>query len=190
MPFHLGWNSTERSCDCRRGYHDHIYKPQAGRGRCTRAQLPRVGGSDVTSIHKYMVRRYFNKPSRVPAPELRTPSGPHGCCLGARWTRTRCKRFAQQDPSAPLQQPSHLKSRRHVHSCLRRLRLREAKFPSASDMFRRLRGRLSRHALGAPFVNYNSSRFGEGVERELFVRPAHRPAAGSRALVEWHRRGA
>ena len=59
----------------------------------------------------------------------------------------------------------------------------EAKFPNASDMFRRLRDAGFRVTLWVhPFVNYNSSRFGEGVERELFVRE---PTGRLPALVRW-----
>lgn len=58
----------------------------------------------------------------------------------------------------------------------------EAKFPNASDMFRRLRDAGFRVTLWVhPFINYNSSRW-RGVK--AVCARTHRPAAGSRALVE------
>ncbi|PNI99126.1 KIAA1161 isoform 2, partial [Pan troglodytes] len=50
VPFHLGWNSTERSLRLQARYHDTPYKPPAGRTAAPELSYRVCVGSDVTSI--------------------------------------------------------------------------------------------------------------------------------------------
>nr|XP_019821979.1 PREDICTED: uncharacterized family 31 glucosidase KIAA1161 homolog isoform X2 [Bos indicus] len=183
VPFHLGWNSTERSLRLQARYHDTPYKPPAGRAAAPELSYRVCVGSDVTSIHKYMVRRYFNKPSRVPAPEaFRDPIWSTWVLYGRAVDQDKVQRFAQQIRQHRFNS-SHLEIDDMYTPAYGDFDFDEAKFPNASDMFRRLRDAGFRVTLWVhPFVNYNSSRFGEGVERELFVRE---PTGRLPALVRW-----
>nr|XP_020761659.1 uncharacterized family 31 glucosidase KIAA1161 isoform X4 [Odocoileus virginianus texanus] len=183
VPFHLGWNSTERSLRLQARYHDTPYKPPAGRAAAPELSYRVCVGSDVTSIHKYMVRRYFNKPSRVPAPEaFRDPIWSTWVLYGRAVDQDKVWRFAQQIRQHRFNS-SHLEIDDMYTPAYGDFDFDEAKFPNASDMFRRLRDAGFRVTLWVhPFVNYNSSRFGEGVERELFVRE---PTGRLPALVRW-----
>ncbi|NXI72472.1 MYORG glycosidase, partial [Anseranas semipalmata] len=67
VPFHLGFNATERTLFFQARYKDSPYKPPPGQQPFPELSYRVCVGSDVTSIHKYMVRRYFNKPSKIPA---------------------------------------------------------------------------------------------------------------------------
>lgn len=183
VPFHLGWNSTERSLRLQARYHDTPYKPPAGRAAVPELSYRVCVGSDVTSIHKYMVRRYFNKPSRVPAPEtFRDPIWSTWVLYGRAVDQEKVQRFAQQIRQHRFNS-SHLEIDDMYTPAYGDFDFDEAKFPNASDMFRRLRNAGFQVTLWVhPFVNYNSSSFGEGVERELFVRE---PTGRLPALVRW-----
>ncbi|KFW84119.1 putative family 31 glucosidase KIAA1161, partial [Manacus vitellinus] len=67
VPFHLGFNATERALFFQARYKDSPYKPLLGQPPFPELSYRVCVGSDITSIHKYMVRRYFNKPSKIPA---------------------------------------------------------------------------------------------------------------------------
>ena len=69
VPFHLGFNATERALFFQARYKDSPYKPPLGQQPFPELSYRMCVGSDVTSIHKYMVRRYFNKPSKIPGRE-------------------------------------------------------------------------------------------------------------------------
>lgn len=183
VPFHLGWNSTERSMRLQARYHDTSYKPPAGRPAAPELSYRVCVGSDVTSIHKYMVRRYFNKPSRVPASEaFRDPIWSTWALYGRAVDQNKVLQFAQQIRQHRFNS-SHLEIDDMYTPAYGDFHFDEGKFPNASDMFHRLRDAGFRVTLWVhPFVNYNSSSFGEGVERELFVRE---PTGRLPALVRW-----
>ncbi|NXT03972.1 MYORG glycosidase, partial [Prunella fulvescens] len=67
VPFHLGFNATQRALFFQARYKDSPYKPPPGQQPFPELSYRVCVGSDITSIHKYMVRRYFNKPSKIPA---------------------------------------------------------------------------------------------------------------------------
>uniref|UniRef100_G1QYF9 Myogenesis-regulating glycosidase n=1 Tax=Nomascus leucogenys TaxID=61853 RepID=G1QYF9_NOMLE len=159
------------------------FKPPAGRAAAPELSYRVCVGSDVTSIHKYMVRRYFNKPSRVPAPEaFRDPIWSTWALYGRAVDQDKVLRFAQQIRQHHFNS-SHLEIDDMYTPAYGDFDFDEVKFPNASDMFRRLRDAGFHVTLWVhPFVNYNSSRFGEGVERELFVRE---PTGRLPALVRW-----
>lgn len=97
------WAGTDVSapCDCRRATTTRPTSRQLAEPLHLSSAGLCVGLGRHPSKHGAAL--FLLKPSRVPAPEAfrGTPSGPHGCCTGARWTRTRCR---PTDPSAPLQQ--------------------------------------------------------------------------------------
>lgn len=70
VPFHLGWNDTEKTMYFQARYQDSPYKPAPGRPPYAELSYRVCVGPDVTSIHKVMVRRYFPKPNKVPAKEM------------------------------------------------------------------------------------------------------------------------
>ncbi|XP_055001178.1 myogenesis-regulating glycosidase [Sorex araneus] len=183
VPFHLGWNVTERSLLLQARYHDTPYKPPPGSTAAPELSYRVCVGSDVTSIHKYMVRRYFNKPSRVPAPEtFRDPIWSTWVLYGRAVDQSKVLHFAQQIRQHRFNS-SHLEIDDMYTPAYGDFDFDRAKFPNASDMFGRLRDAGFSVTLWVhPFVNYNSSRFGEGVERELFVRE---PTGRLPALVRW-----
>ncbi|KAK1334372.1 hypothetical protein QTO34_005376 [Cnephaeus nilssonii] len=183
VPFHLGWNGTERSLRLQARYSNTPYKPPAGLPAAPELSYRVCVGSDITSIHKYMVRRYFNKPSRVPAPEtFRDPIWSTWVLYGRAVDQDKVQRFAQQIRQHRFNS-SHLEIDDMYTPAYGDFHFDEAKFPNASDMFRRLRDAGFQVTLWVhPFVNYNSSSFGEGVERELFVRE---PTGRLPALVRW-----
>lgn len=183
VPFHLGWNSTERSLRLQARYDNTPFKPPAGLAAALELSYRVCVGSDVTSIHKYMVRRYFNKPSRVPAPEtFRDPIWSTWVLYGRAVDQDKVQRFAQQILQHRFNS-SHLEIDDMYTPAYGDFDFDEVKFPNASDMFRRLRDAGFQVTLWVhPFVNYNSSSFGEGVERELFVRE---PTGRLPALVRW-----
>uniref|UniRef100_A0A2K6JNR9 Myosis regulating glycosidase n=1 Tax=Rhinopithecus bieti TaxID=61621 RepID=A0A2K6JNR9_RHIBE len=171
VPFHLGWNSTERSLRLQARYHDTPYKPPTGSAAAPELSYRVCVGSDVTSIHKYMVRRYFNKPSRVPAPEaFRDP-------IWSTW--------ALYGRAAHHFNSSHLGNRRHVTTpAMATFDFDEVKFPNVMTC-------SAACATLAPFTLWvhplsttTSSRFARAVEARAgsFVRE---PTGRLPALVRW-----
>uniref|UniRef100_A0A4W5P5S4 Myosis regulating glycosidase n=1 Tax=Hucho hucho TaxID=62062 RepID=A0A4W5P5S4_9TELE len=67
VPFHLGWNDTVKTMYFQARFHDTPYKPNPGEAPCAELRYRVCVGLDVTSIHKYMVCRYFQKPNKVPS---------------------------------------------------------------------------------------------------------------------------
>uniref|UniRef100_A0A673LY21 Si:ch211-117c19.1 n=1 Tax=Sinocyclocheilus rhinocerous TaxID=307959 RepID=A0A673LY21_9TELE len=61
VPFHLGWDETNRTLWFQARYDDSPYRPDPGNPHHVTLSYRVCVGHDVTSIHKYMVRRYFNK---------------------------------------------------------------------------------------------------------------------------------
>ncbi|XP_020822569.1 myogenesis-regulating glycosidase [Phascolarctos cinereus] len=183
VPFHLGWNATGRSLLLQARYHDTSYKPPAGREPLPELSYRVCVGSDVTSIHKYMVRRYFNKPSKVPAREaFRDPIWSTWALYGRAVDQDKVLRFAEKIRKYRFN-CSYLEIDDMYTPAYGDFTFDEAKFPNATEMFRKLQEAGLRVTLWVhPFVNYNSSSFGEGVERGLFVRE---PTGRLPALVRW-----
>ncbi|NXY78004.1 MYORG glycosidase, partial [Glareola pratincola] len=155
VPFHLGFNATERSLFFQARYKDSPYKPPLGQQPFPELSYRVCVGSDVTSIHKYMVRRYFNKPSKIPAEN-------------AKKYRFNC---------------SHIEIDDMYTQAYGDFDFDPIKFPNVTEMFARLREDGFKVTLWThPFINYNSSNFGVGIERQLFIKE---PSGRLPAMVEW-----
>uniref|UniRef100_A0A673M3U4 Si:ch211-117c19.1 n=1 Tax=Sinocyclocheilus rhinocerous TaxID=307959 RepID=A0A673M3U4_9TELE len=70
VPFHLGWDETNRTLWFQARYNDSTYRPDPDNHHHVTLSYRVCVGLDVTAIHKYMVRRYFNKPNKVPSEAL------------------------------------------------------------------------------------------------------------------------
>lgn len=65
VPFHLGWDDEAKVLRFQARYNDSPYKVLPEQEVHAELSYRVCVGRDVTSIHKYMVRRYFNKPYKV-----------------------------------------------------------------------------------------------------------------------------
>ncbi|KAK6313603.1 hypothetical protein J4Q44_G00169500 [Coregonus suidteri] len=140
-------------------------------------------GADVTSIHKYMVRRYFTSPTRCHQQRCSgIPCGPLGQSIRTPWTQDKLLRYAS-DITAHGFSCSHLELDDRYTTSYGEFDFDPQKFPNATGMFKKLREDGFLVSLWThPFVNYDSVNFGIGVERGLFVRA---PDGELPALVRW-----
>ncbi|KAJ8414843.1 hypothetical protein AAFF_G00023660 [Aldrovandia affinis] len=140
-------------------------------------------GSDITSIHKYMVRRYFNKPNKVPSEVVfRHP-------IWSTWAlhKTTIDQEKLLAYAANIQKYgfncSHLELDDRYTSSYGEFNFDPVKFPNASGMFHKLKANGFLVSLWThPFVNYDSVNFGVGMKKGLFVR---QPESMLPALVHW-----
>ncbi|CAL8402721.1 unnamed protein product [Arctogadus glacialis] len=183
VPFHLGWNDTERTMYFQARYHDTPFKPNPGEEPRAELSYRVCVGLDVTSIHKYMVRRYFNKPNKVPAKAMfRHP-------LWSTWAlhKTDVDQEKLLAYAANIRKYgfncSHLELDDRYTSRYGEFQFDPVKFPNASAMFQKLKTDKFLVSLWThPFVNYDSATFHTCVERGLLVME---PTGGLPALVRW-----
>lgn len=183
VPFHLGWNDTEKTMSFQARYSDSPFKPDPEEAAHAELSYRVCVGLDVTSIHKYMVRRYFNKPYKVPAKVMFQHP------LWSTWALHK----TQIDQEKLLAYAANIK--KHHFNCSH-LELDDRytkrygefefdtdKFPNATAMFQKLKSDGFQVSLWThPFVNYDSPNFHTCVERGLFVRE---PIGKLPALVKW-----
>ncbi|XP_064165571.1 myogenesis-regulating glycosidase [Anguilla rostrata] len=183
VPFHLGWNDTERTMYFQARYQDSPYKPPPGRPPFTELSYRVCVGSDVTSIHKYMVRRYFNKPNKVPSKAMfRHPIWSTWALHKTEIDQEKLLRYAA-DIRRHRFNCSHLELDDRYTSRYGEFEFDAVKFPNASAMFGRLKADGFLVTLWThPFVNYDSANFGVAVQKGLFVRE---PTGALPALVRW-----
>ncbi|KAK1792208.1 hypothetical protein P4O66_012162 [Electrophorus voltai] len=183
VPFHLGWDENSKMMRFQARYENSPYK--ADRGRPVRAELSyRVCvGHDVGSIHKYMVRRYFNKPSKVPSEAaFRQPIWSTWAFFKTAVNQDKLLTYASEIQTHGFNW-SHLDLDDQYTSGYGEFDFDPVKFPNASHMFKKLGDDGFKFTLWThPFVNYNSTNFGTGVERGLFVRE---PSGELPALIRW-----
>ncbi|XP_016361266.1 uncharacterized family 31 glucosidase KIAA1161-like [Sinocyclocheilus anshuiensis] len=181
VPFHLGWDETNRTLWFQARYDDSPYRPDPGNPHHVTLSYRVCVGHDITSIHKYMVRRYFNKPNKVPSEAVfRQPM----------WSTKALEEVNEErilKYASDIQKNgfncSHLELYDRYTSGYGEFELDPIKFPNASAMFQKLRDDGFQVTLWThPFVNYNSVNFGVGVEQGLFVRV---PGSQLPALVRW-----
>ncbi|XP_073807533.1 myogenesis-regulating glycosidase isoform X2 [Danio rerio] len=180
-PFITGWDETNRTLWFQARYNDSPYRPDPGNPHRVTLSYRVCVGPDVTSLHKYMVRRYFNKPNKVPSEAVfKQPI----------WSTGALEEVNQESVlkyAADIQKHgfncSQLELYDRYPSGYGEFELDPIKFPNASLMFQKLREAGFKVTLWThPFVNYNSVNFGVGVERGLFVRV---PGSQLPALVSW-----
>ncbi|KAI4901683.1 hypothetical protein NFI96_029222 [Prochilodus magdalenae] len=183
VPFHLGWDENSKTLRFQARYDDSPYKPDPGQPLRAELSYRVCVGYDVTSIHKYMVRRYFNKPNKVPSEAVfRQPIWSTWALHKTTVNQEKLLTFASDIQKHGFNW-SHLELDDRYTSGYGEFEFDPEKFPNASYMFQKLKDDGFKVTLWIhPFVNYNSSNFGIGVERGLFVRE---PGGELPALIRW-----
>ncbi|TRY95872.1 hypothetical protein DNTS_021400, partial [Danionella cerebrum] len=181
VPFHLGWDETTKSLWFKAQYEDSPYRPDPDNRHHVTLSYRVCIGVDITSIHKYMVRHYFNKPNKVPSEAVfRHPI----------WSTGALEEVNQDNI---LEYASDIQ--KHGFNCSQlelydrypkgysEFELNPIKFRNASGMFKKLKEDDFTVTLWThPFINYDSGNFAVGVERGLFVKV---PSTQLPALVRW-----
>uniref|UniRef100_H3AKX7 Myosis regulating glycosidase n=1 Tax=Latimeria chalumnae TaxID=7897 RepID=H3AKX7_LATCH len=183
VPFHLGWNSSEEVFHFQARYQDSSYKPSVGQQPCPELSYRVCVGSDVTSIHKYMVRRYFNKPARVPSESMfKYPIWSTWALHKKNIDQDKLLHFAEKIKEYKFTY-SHIEVDDMYSMTYGDLKFDPVKFPNVMEMFQKLEEDDFKVTLWIhPFINYNSSNFGVGIERKLFVME---PSGRLPAMVKW-----
>ncbi|PKK18212.1 putative family 31 glucosidase KIAA1161 [Columba livia] len=183
VPFHLGFNATERTLFFQARYKDSPYKPPPGQQPFPELSYRVCVGSDVTSIHKYMVRRYFNKPSKIPAENaFRYPIWSTWALYKKDIDQDKVMHFARNIKKYRFN-CSHIEIDDTYTQAYGDFDFDPVKFPNVTEMFAKLREDGFKVTLWThPFINYNSSNFGVGIERQLFIKE---PSGRLPAMVEW-----
>ncbi|XP_028830738.1 myogenesis-regulating glycosidase [Denticeps clupeoides] len=183
VPFHLGWNDTEMTLYFQARYQDSPYKTSIGELPYSELSYRVCVGSDVTSIHKYMVRRYFNKPNKVPSKAtFRYPIWSSWALHKKDINQEKFLEFAANIRKHGFN-CSHLELDDRYTSRYGEFEFDPEKFPNATSMFQQLRADGFLVSVWThPFVNYDSTNFGYCVEKGLFVRE---PTGNLPALVQW-----
>ncbi|XP_012685658.1 myogenesis-regulating glycosidase [Clupea harengus] len=183
VPFHLGWNDTEKTLYFQARYQDSPYRPHLGEPPYAELSYRVCVGFDVGSIHKYMVRRYFNKPYKVPSKVMfRHP-------IWSTWAlhKTEINQNKLLEYAAKIRKYgfncSHLELDDRYTQRYGDFDFDLEKFPNASGMFQQLKEDGFLVSLWThPFVNYDSENFGSVVEKGLLVME---PTGNLPALVRW-----
>ncbi|KAG9354389.1 hypothetical protein JZ751_001096 [Albula glossodonta] len=183
VPFHLGWDDQEMTMRFQARYQDSPYKPDPVQPAYAELSYRVCVGSDVTSIHKYMVRRYFNKPNKVPSEVVfRHPIWSTWALHKTTVDQEKLLAYAGNIRKRGFE-CSHLELDDRYTSGYGEFNFDPIKFPNATDMFRQLEVDGFLVSLWThPFVNYDSVNFGIGLKRGLFVR---QPEGKLPALVSW-----
>ncbi|XP_069482938.1 myogenesis-regulating glycosidase [Ambystoma mexicanum] len=183
VPFHLGWNSTEKSLFFEARYKESSYKPPLGHLPFPELSYRVCVGSDVTSIHKYMVRRYFNKPTKIPAESaFRYPIWSTWALYKTDIDQDKLLRFTEKIKKYKFN-CSHIEIDDMYSKYYGDFDFDPIKFPNATEMFKKLKEEGFKVTLWIhPFINYNSPNFGVGIERQLFVKE---PTGKLPAMIQW-----
>ncbi|KAJ6662983.1 hypothetical protein lerEdw1_010804 [Lerista edwardsae] len=170
VPFHLGFNASERSLLFQARYKDSLYKPSQGKEPFPELNYHVCIGSDVTSIHKYMVRRYFKKPLKVPSENMfRFP-------IWSTWALY--KKEINQDKVLEFAQTIRKYDFKYSHIEIDDMYMQNygdfdfdpLKFPHVTEMFERLKKDGFNLTIWIhPFVHKKSPNFSVGLENRLFV---------------------
>ncbi|KAM6104744.1 LOW QUALITY PROTEIN: myogenesis-regulating glycosidase-like [Pterocles gutturalis] len=177
VPFHLGFNATERTLFFQARYKDSPYKPPPGQPPFP--ELIRVFvGSDVTST-KYMVLRYFNKPSKIPAENaFRYPIWSTWPSNKNNIDQDKLLRFAEKIKKYRFD-CSHIEIDDMYTKAYGDFDFDPVKFPNVTEIAK-LREDGFKVTLWIHPYNYNPL-FGVGIERPFIKEPSGRLPA----MVEW-----
>lgn len=183
VPFHLGWDEDSKMLRFQARYDNSPYKPDPGQPIQAELSYRVCVGYDVTSIHKYMVRRYFTKPNKVPAEAVfRKPIWSTWALHKTDVDQEKLLNYAAEIRAHGFNW-SHLELDDRYTRGYGEFEFDPVKFPNATHMFQKLKeDGFSVTLWTHPFVNYNSTNFGVGVERGLFVRE---PTGELPALIRW-----
>ncbi|KAF4074471.1 hypothetical protein AMELA_G00239670 [Ameiurus melas] len=183
VPFHLGWDENSKMLRFQSRYDNSPYKPDPAQRVHAELSYRVCVGYDITSIHKYMVRRYFNKPNKVPSEAVfRWPIWSTWALHKTEVNQEKLLAYASEIKAYGFN-CSHLELDDRYTTGYGEFEFDPVKFPNATRMFQKLRNdRFVVTLWTHPFVNYNSTNFGVGVERGLFVRE---PTGELPALIRW-----
>ncbi|XP_057269639.1 myogenesis-regulating glycosidase-like [Pezoporus wallicus] len=183
VPFHLGFKATERTLFFQARYKDSPYKPPPGQQPFPELSYRVCVGSDITSIHKYMVRRYFNKPSKIPAENaFRYPIWSTWALYKKDIKQEKVLHFAGNIKKYSFN-CSHIEIDDMYTQAYGDFDFDPVKFPNVTEMFAKLREDGFKVTLWIhPFIHTDSSNFGVGIERQLFIKE---PSGRLPAMVEW-----
>ncbi|XP_053556949.1 myogenesis-regulating glycosidase [Bombina bombina] len=183
VPFHLGWNSTEKSLFFEARYKDSPYRPPVGQQPFPELSYRVCVGSDVTSIHKYMVRRYFYKPTKIPSVNMfKYPIWSTWAIFKTAIDQDKLLRFTEKIKKYKFNY-SHIEVDDMYTKTYGDFDFDPIKFPNATEIFKKLKEDGFKVTLWIhPFINYNSSNFGVGIEKQLFVKE---PTGRLPAMVQW-----
>ncbi|XP_061673166.1 myogenesis-regulating glycosidase-like isoform X2 [Syngnathoides biaculeatus] len=183
VPFHLGWSEKGEVLRFQARYQDSPFRPPEGQLDPPELSYRVCVGSDVTSIHKYMVRRYFPKPVKVPSVEVfKHPVWSTRALFKTSVTQEKLLQFAWNITKHGFA-CSHLELDDRYTADYGEFDFDPQKFPNASGMFDALGEAGFQVTLWThPFINYDSINFGVGVQNGLFVRD---PGGELPALVRW-----
>ncbi|XP_032941406.1 myogenesis-regulating glycosidase-like [Catharus ustulatus] len=183
VPFHLGFNATERTLFFQARYKDSPYKPPPGQQPFPELSYRVCVGSDVTSIHKYMVRRYFNKPSKIPAENaFRYPIWSTWALYKKDINQDKVLNFARDIKKYHFN-CSHIEIDDMYTQAYGDFDFDPVKFPNVTEMFAKLREDGFKVTLWIhPFIHIDSPSYEVGIERQLFIKE---PSGRLPAMVEW-----
>ncbi|CAL8345431.1 unnamed protein product [Lota lota] len=183
VPFHLGWSAKDRTLRFQARYENSPYRPPEGQRALPELSYRVCVGFDVTSIHKYMVRRYFPKPIQVPASDVfQHPVWSTWALYKTAVTQEKLLQYASNITRHGFT-CSHLELDDRYTADYGEFDFDPQKFPNASGMFDRLATDGFQVSLWThPFINYDSINFAVGVEKGYFVRE---PSGELPALVKW-----
>ncbi|XP_061463334.1 myogenesis-regulating glycosidase-like [Rhineura floridana] len=183
VPFHLGFNASERSLVFQARYKDSPYEPLLGHQPFPELSYHICIGSDMTSVHKYMAKSHFKKPLKVPSERMfRFP-------IWSTWAMY--KKEVDQDKILEFAQMIQNYSFKYSHIEIDDMYMQNygdfdfdpLKFPHVMDMFDKLKKDGFNVTIWIhPFVHKNSPNFEVAIEKQLFV-TEHRGAFP--ALVQW-----
>ncbi|XP_062398869.1 myogenesis-regulating glycosidase-like [Sardina pilchardus] len=183
VPFHLGWDDEEKVLRFQARYNDSPYKPLPGEAEHAELSYRVCVGHDVTSIHKYMVQQYFNKPNKVPSEAVfRQPIWSTWALYKSAVDQEKVLQFASDIKKRGFN-CSHLEIDDRYTISYGEFEFDPVKFPNVSTMFQNLKDDGFHVTLWIhPFINYESANFDVAVKRFLLVRE---PSGQLPALVRW-----
>ncbi|XP_015264348.1 PREDICTED: uncharacterized family 31 glucosidase KIAA1161-like [Gekko japonicus] len=183
VPFHLGFNASERSLFFQARYKDSPYKPLLGQEPFPELSYRVCVGSDITSVHKHMVQKHFRKPLKVPSANIfRFPIWSTWALYKKEIDQGKLLEFAQT-----VRKYGFKSSLVEIDDMYMQnygdFDFDPVKFPDVLGMFEKLRrGGFNITLWIQPFIHVNSPNFEVGKERQLFVME---PAGHDPAMVTW-----
>ncbi|XP_054842894.1 myogenesis-regulating glycosidase-like [Eublepharis macularius] len=183
VPFHLGFNASERSLFFQARYKDSPYKPPLGQQPFPELSYRICVGSDITSVHKHMVQKYFKKPLKIPSENIfRFPIWSTWALYKKEINQEKLLDFAQTIRNYNFKY-SHVEIDDMYMQNYGDFDFDPLKFPNVLEMFEKLKKDGVNATLWIhPFVHINSPNFELGRERQLFVTE---PEGKSPAVVKW-----
>ncbi|XP_028604321.2 myogenesis-regulating glycosidase-like [Podarcis muralis] len=181
VPFHLGFNASERSLIFQARYKDSPYEP-------LNEPFPQLSyhvciGSDITSVHRYMAQVHFRKPLKVPSERMfQFPIWSTWAMYKKEINQEKVLGFAQMIKKHGFKY-SHIEIDDMYTQNYGDFDFDRSKFPQATDMFEKLKKDGFNVTIWIhPFVHKSSPNFEEGIEKKLFVTE---PQGTLPAMVVW-----